>query len=119
MNLLTSIVVVGVLLSGSAGAAELSEKERPHPWVLLGLDLNMDAVTWRDTATDADTISIYGEGLPVFETKAACQVALRHAIQKYTGRSHEEGNLGHYLCTNYDTWTSCRGEKGGCGPVWR
>jgi hypothetical protein len=116
-KLLASIAVVGVLLSGSAGAADLSEKERPHDWVLLGLDLNMGAVTWRDTAKDADTVSIYGEGLPVFETKAACQVALHHAIQKYAGRSHGEGNLGHYLCTNYDTWTSCRG--GECGPQWR
>jgi len=73
-------------------------------WVLLGLDVHMGAVTVRDTATDADTVSVYGEGLPVYRTGAACQVALRHAIQKYAGRSHAEGNFGRFLCSDYRTW---------------
>jgi hypothetical protein len=61
-------------------------------WVLLGLDVHMGAVTVRDTDADADTVSVYGPGLPGYRTAAACQVALRHAIQKYAGRSHAEGN---------------------------
>jgi putative transposase len=54
--------------------------------VLLGLDVHMGAVTMRDTDRDADTVSVCGEGLRVYSTKAACQVALRHAPQ----RLHEE-----------------------------
>jgi hypothetical protein len=75
-------------------------------WVLLGLDVHMGAVTVRDTAADADTVSVYGEGLPVYRTAAACQAALRHAIQKYAGRSHAEGNFGRYLCVDWRTWAS-------------
>jgi hypothetical protein len=75
-------------------------------WVLLGLDINMGAVTMRDTARDADTVSVYGEGLPVYQTAAACNVALRHAIQKYAGRSHAEGNFGRFLCVDWRTWAT-------------
>jgi hypothetical protein len=64
----------------------------------------MGAVTVRDTDADADTVSVYGEGRPVYRTAAACQVALRHAIQKYAGRSHVEGNFGRFLCSDYRTW---------------
>src|SRR4051794_4521325 len=78
----------------------------PHTWVLLGLDVHMGAVTVRDTAADADTVSIYGEGLPVYQTAAACQAALRHATQKYAGRSHAEGNFGRFLCVDWRTWAT-------------
>src|SRR5260221_5866551 len=64
------------------------------------------AVTMRDTAADADTVSVYGEGLPVYQTAAACQTALRHAIQKYAGRSHAEGNFGRFLCVDWRNWTT-------------
>jgi hypothetical protein len=95
--------IVGILISGSATADSLAA---PHPWVLLGLDVHMGAVTMRDTAKDADTISAYGEGLPVYQTKAACQTALRHAIRKYAGLSHAEGNYGNFLCSDIRTWTT-------------
>ena len=75
-------------------------------WVLLGLDIHMGAVTVRDTAADADTVSVYGEGLPVYQNAAACQAALRHAIQKYAGRSHADGNFGRFACVNWRTWTT-------------
>jgi hypothetical protein len=79
------------------------------PWVLLGLDIHMGAVTMRDTAADADTVSVYGEGFPVYETKGACEGALRHAIRKYAGRSHAGGNYGRFQCVNWQTWeTSTR-----------
>ncbi len=39
----------------------------------------MGAVSARDTAKDADTVSVCGEGLPVYQTKAACEVALAQA----------------------------------------
>jgi len=42
------------------------------PLVLLGLDVFQGAVSPRDTAKDADTVSIAGEGLPVYPTQAAC-----------------------------------------------
>jgi hypothetical protein len=92
----------GILVSGSSSGSECTTV--PHNWVLLGLDVFMGAVTVRDTAKDADTVSVCGEGLPVYQTKAACEVALRHAIQKYAGRSHGEGNYGHFLCTDFRTW---------------
>lgn len=85
--------LLGLASSPSAQAAPPAEA----PWVLLGLDIHMGAVTMRDTAADADTVSVYGEGLPVYQTAAACQAALRHAIQKYTGRSHAEGNYGRFV----------------------
>ena len=75
-------------------------------WVLLGLDIHMGAVTMRDTAADADTVSVYGEGLPVYQSAAACQAALRHAIQKYAGRSHAEGNYGRFSCVDWRTWAT-------------
>jgi hypothetical protein len=59
----------------------------------------------RDTARAADTVSVCGEGLPVYSTKADCQAALHHAIQKYSGLSHAEGNDGSFLCADYRTWT--------------
>jgi hypothetical protein len=97
-------VVVG-LISSSAQPAPPPEA----PWVLLGLDIHMGAVTMRDTAADANTVSVYGEGLPVYQTAAACQAALRHAIQKYAGRSHAEGNYGRFACVDWRTWaTSAR-----------
>jgi hypothetical protein len=35
--------------------------------------------------------------------------ALRHAIQKYAGRSHAEGNYGRFACVDWRTWaTSAR-----------
>src|SRR5205823_13902845 len=76
------------------------------PWVLLGLDVHMGAVTMRDTAADADTVSVYGEGLPVYENAAACKAALRHPIQKYAGRSHAEGNFGRFACVDVRTWAT-------------
>lgn len=78
------------------------------PWVLIGLDIHMGAVTVRDTAVDADTVSVYGEGLPVYPTAAACQDALHHAIEKYAGRSHAEGNYGYFLCLDTRTLAHAR-----------
>jgi hypothetical protein len=75
-------------------------------WVLMGLDIHMGAVTVRDTARDADVVSAYGEGLPVFQSSAACQAALRHAIRKYAGRSHAGGDFGRYLCVDWRTLPS-------------
>jgi hypothetical protein len=66
----------------------------------------MGAVTMRDTAADADTVSVYGEELPVYQSAAACQAALRHAIQKYAGRSHAEGNYGRFSCVDWRTWAT-------------
>jgi hypothetical protein len=95
MKLLAAATVAGILVSGFAKAAPPETcYSPPHTWVLLGLDVHMGAVTMRDTARDADIVSVCGEGLPVYSSKAACQVALRHAIQKYSGRSHAEGNYG-------------------------
>ena len=79
MKLLAAAAVAGILASGLAKAAPPDCYSPPHTWVLLGLDVHMGAVTMRDTARDADTVSICGEGLPVYSTKAACQVALRTA----------------------------------------
>ena len=74
----------------------------PPLWVLIGLDGHMGpTITYRDTAWDAD-IRVE-EGLPTFATAAACHAALRHAIQKYSGKSHAEGNYGSFLCLNYLT----------------
>lgn len=100
---LMAIAVAGILISGSARSDSIDAE---HPWVLLGLDVNNGAVTVRDTAKDADTVSVYGEGLPVYQTKAACRAALRHAIKKYAGRSHVEGNYGRFLCANIWTWAT-------------
>ena len=105
MNKLLAILAVVLGLSPSLAHAAPPDNA---PWVLLGLDINMGAVTVRDTAKDADTTSIYGEGLPVFETAAACQAALRHSIQKYAALSHAEGNYGRFLCTNWRTWATVR-----------
>ena len=72
----------------------------PPLWVLIGLDGHMGpTITYRDTARDAD-IHV-DEGLPTFTTAAACQAALRHAIKKYAGKSHAEGNYGSFSCLNY------------------
>ena len=90
---------VGAIL-GSGSSARADCTSAPHNWVLLGLDVHMGAVSIRDTAKDADTVSVCGEGLPVYQTKAACEFALHHAIQKYSGKSHAEGNFGSYLCTD-------------------
>ena len=98
-RIFAAVVVVVGLAPGLAKAAPPADA----PWVLLGLDIHMGAVTERDTAVDADTTSVYGEGLPVYQTAAACQVALRHAIQKYAGRSHAEGNYGRFLCVDWRT----------------
>jgi hypothetical protein len=100
MTRLFAIAVVVSLAPWLAQAAPPTDAT----WVLLGLDVHMGAVTVRDTGIDADTVSVYGEGLPVYRTAAACQVALRHAIQKYAGRSHAEGNFGRFLCSDYRTW---------------
>ena len=96
----TAAVVVGLATSPSPQAAQPAEA----PWVLLGLDIHMGAVTTRNTAADADTVSVDGEGLPVYQTASACQAALRHAIQKYAGRSHAEGNYGRFACVDWRTW---------------
>lgn len=104
-KVLVLTTAAGILMSGVVKADCVSES---HPWVLLGLDVHMGAVTERDTARDADTVSVCGEGLPIYRTKAECQVALRQAIQKCAGRSHAEGNFGSFLCTDIRTWT--RGE---------
>ena len=100
-----ALAVLAVATVLCIGSARGDTRDEPHPWVLLGLDVHQGAVTERDTTRDADTISIYGEGLPVYETKTACQAALRRAIQKYAGRSHAEGNFGSFLCTDIRTWT--------------
>ena len=74
----------------------------PALWVLIGLDGHKGpTITYRDTARDAD-IHV-DEGLPTFTTAAACQAALRHAIKKYAGKSHAEGNYGSFSCLNYST----------------
>jgi hypothetical protein len=94
--------IVSILVSASSARADCTTAR--HTWVLLGLDVHMGAVTMRDTAKDADIVSACGEGLPVFQTKAACEIALSHAIRKYAGRSHAEGNYGNFLCTDIRTW---------------
>ena len=103
-KLFVAAITAGILASGSA-RSQPDCYPPPRTWVLLGLDVHMGAVTMRDTARDADTVSVCGEGLPIYSTKAACQAALRHAIQKYSGRSHGEGNYGSFLCADYRTWT--------------
>jgi hypothetical protein len=91
---------IGMALAGTAYADYPQEN-----WVLLGLHTGMGHVYMRDTAKDVDAVSVYGdEGLPIFRTKAACEVALRYAIQKYSGKSHAEGNFGRYLCADVRTW---------------
>jgi hypothetical protein len=102
-RILAAVSVAAVIATGSATAADAPTQ--PHPWVLLGVDINMGAVTVRDTAKDADTVSVYREGLPVFRTKEECQFAMRRAIQKFAGRSHAEGNFGNFLCADVRTWT--------------
>jgi hypothetical protein len=99
------IAILGVVVSLVPRFAQAAPPS-DAAWVLLGLDIHMGAVTMRDTTADADTVSVYGEGLPVYQTAAACQVALRHAIQKYAGRSHAEGNFGRFLCVDWRTWAS-------------
>jgi hypothetical protein len=103
MNRILIALVTGIGVAVSPGQAALPPES---PWVLLGLDVFMGAVTARDTARDADTVSVYGEGLPVFPTAAACQMAMRHAIQKYAGRPHAQGNFGRFLCTDWRTWAT-------------
>jgi len=102
MQKLVLATVVACIGSGAAQGAGMVDA----PWVLLGLDVFQGAVSPRDTAQDADTVSIAGEGLPVCPTQAACQVVLRHAIQKYAGRSHAEGNYGRFACVNFSTWAT-------------
>jgi hypothetical protein len=102
VNKVVATVAIAIALASASAKADCTTA--PHTWVLLGLDVHMGAVTMRDTARDADTVSVCGEGLPVYQTKAACEVALRHAIQKYAGRSHAEGNFGSFLCTDIRAW---------------
>ena len=102
MRFIVAMAIGGILALGSSARADCTSV--PHNWVLLGLDVNMGAVSIRDTAKDADTVSVCGEGLPVYQTKAACEVALSRAIQKYSGKSHADGNFGSYLCTDIRTW---------------
>jgi hypothetical protein len=100
-----------VMAAGVAALASVHAHAAPPTdatWVLLGLDVHMGAVTARDTAADADTVSVYGEGLPVYQTAAACQAALRHALRKYADKSHAEGNYGNFLCTDLRTWAQGR-----------
>ena len=104
-KLFAAATVVGILASVSARAAPSDCYSPPHTWVLLGIDVHMGAVTMRDTTKDTNTVSVCGEGLPVYSTKAACQTAMRRVIQKYSGRSHAEGNFGSFLCTDFMTWT--------------
>jgi hypothetical protein len=101
-KLIAVTAVASMLLSAASARADCTST--PHNWVLLGLDVHMGAVSMRDTAKDADTVSACGEGLPVYHTKAACEVALRHAIKKYSGKSRADGNFGSYLCTDIRTW---------------
>ena len=77
---------------------------------MLGLDIYMGAVMMRDTAADADTA--HGEGLPVYQTAAACQAALRQAIQKHADRSHAEGNYGRFACVDWRTWATSARKRG-------
>ncbi len=93
------MIRVAVLIFALATQAIAAE---PPLWVLIGLDGHMGpTITYRDTARDAD-IHV-DEGLPTFTTAAACRAALRHAIKKYSGKSHAEGNYGSFLCLNYST----------------
>ena len=75
-------------------------------WVLLGLDIHMGAVTTR-TFPDLPTPA-HGEGLPTFQTKAACQRALGQTMAHYAGKGHAEGAFGRYLCTDWRTWATER-----------
>jgi hypothetical protein len=100
------LIAIPVVLAGLAPWVAQAAPPADATWVLLGLDVHMGAVTVRDTAADADTISVYGEGVPVYQTAAACQVALRHAIHKYAGRSHAEGNFGRFFCVDWRTWAT-------------
>src|SRR5713101_3521743 len=101
--MIARIFVAAVVVVGLAPWFAKAAPPADATWVLLGIDIHMGAVTERDTAADADTISVYGEGLPVYQTAAACQVALHHAIQKYAGRSHAAGNFGRFLCVDWRT----------------
>ena len=101
MKKLFLVTAIGISAAVPPAQADLPPES---PWVLLGLDVFMGLVTPRDTARDADTVSVYGAGLPVFQTAAACQAALRHAIQKYAGLPHAQGNSGRYLCVDWRTW---------------
>ena len=74
-------------------------------WVLLGLDIHMGAVTVRDTA--ADTVSVYGEGLPVYQTSAACQAALR-ATQS---RNTQGGRMRKGTTVGFPAWTGGPGRR--------
>jgi hypothetical protein len=102
-SIIVFVAGVGISVAVSPGPAALPPES---PWVLLGLNINMGAVTQRDTANDADIVSVYGEGLPVFPTAAACQAALHHAIQKYAGRSHSQGNFGRFFGADWRTWAT-------------
>src|SRR5215469_13628318 len=62
MTRLFAIAVVISLAPWLAQAAPPTDA----PWVLLGLDVHMGAVTVRDTAT----VSVYGEGLRVYRHAA-------------------------------------------------
>ena len=103
---LAAVAATAALAFPAHAAPKADSPNQLHPWVLLGVDVNNGAVTARDSAKDASTISVYGEGLPVYRTKAECQVALRQAIKRYSGLSHAEGNFGNYLCTDIRAWTT-------------
>lgn len=71
--MIRTLVVAAVAAVFFMGSARGDSRTEPHPWVLLGLDVHQGAVTERDTARDANAVSVYGEALPVYVTRADCQ----------------------------------------------
>jgi hypothetical protein len=89
-------------------------------WTLLGLDVHMGAVSARDTVKDADARPEMGEGLPTFPDRQACEAALHHALHKYDGKSHAEGNYGWFQCVNVFDWPHAGDATGlsGAASAW-
>ena len=97
-----ALVATVMLISGLAIAQEGYDSETS--WVLLGLDWeNGGGVAVRNMSEEAD-VSNVGPA-PLFRTQRACQAAMRHAIQKFSGRSHADGGGGYYLCSQLRNWT--------------
>jgi hypothetical protein len=99
-----------IMVTLGAGMMPAMAQQHPHyKWVLLGLYVGMGS----EESSSVDAISKFpteptpaaGEGLPTFPTKAACEAAMKRVIAAYSGKSHADGNYGHYLCTNFETWT--------------
>jgi hypothetical protein len=112
---LVALALFSLVSSAPADADELTDAVEkgtmaglaglPHTWLLIGIDTGMGpAYFTRDTAKDADIRTRNDGRVPAFETQAACEAALRHAISKYSGKGHAQGDFGSFLCTDLATW---------------